>query len=253
MVGGRCLDTNTSDQNIKKVTEELSKHQNINIFSSDVGLDASPSAIVFNPQTAELKHAVPGKIESNTYERIARLSFSKPNLNFGFDYSKDKNEIATISFTEYQKKQLQSKQIIINSIKQSESWKANTEQYPIIKTFEKIEKIEDIFDDNSQTKIENKGYNQKKFDTLKQKVTEKLINENDADIEQKVQSIIGSAFKEKKSFRNVVLSKIGFKKHVSINLDIESLKTNISNNSVGQSNNMQHSSSKTAIKTNQRQ
>ncbi|AIL65014.1 putative Chemoreceptor glutamine deamidase CheD [Rickettsiales bacterium Ac37b] len=51
-----------SDTNIQKVTQQLKQYNNINIKSADIGDKGSPSAIVFDPKTGHLSHAVPGKM-----------------------------------------------------------------------------------------------------------------------------------------------------------------------------------------------
>ena len=82
---------NISDSNIKKVLEALNSKENINIKSADIGDKGAPSGIVFDPITAKLTHAVPGRYDKTTFLRktLPLLDGAK-DLRNAFDFTESK-------------------------------------------------------------------------------------------------------------------------------------------------------------------
>ncbi len=142
LVGGRDRSAQSkavSDDNISRVLSELNNHSEVDIKSADIGDKGAPSGIVFDPQTAELKHAVPGKHHETTNERKL-LHNLQPSLNFAFDLTKSP-EMKSPTLTNFDKESLV--QRYLSTPKgpiQSEAWNANILHEPVAKTVEKIRK-----------------------------------------------------------------------------------------------------------------
>lgn len=143
LVGGRdrsAQSKSISDSNIARVMEELGKHATVDIKSADIGDKSAPSGIVFDPQTATLSHAVPGKHHETTSARKL-LHNLKPPLNFAFDLTKSP-EMQGPVLSDLDKASLvhrclnTPKNTTINN--SNETWNANIMYDPLVKTVEKI-------------------------------------------------------------------------------------------------------------------
>jgi tetratricopeptide (TPR) repeat protein len=149
LVGGRDRSDehkSVSDDNIKRVVGELQKHTAIDIKSADIGDKGAPSGIVFDPQTGELKHAVPGKLDNTTPARKAVLSLPSEELlslkstplNFAFDLTKS-DEMKGPTFTDRDKETLVRKYLDTPKVVgANETWNANVMYDPLAKVVEKI-------------------------------------------------------------------------------------------------------------------
>lgn len=144
LVGGRDRTSHglaISDDNIARTLRELGKYSNIDIKAADIGNKKAPSAIVFDPQTAELKHAVPAKHHETTNARKL-LHNLKPELRFAFDLTKS-DKIEPVKFTDQDKHKLVLRYLTTpktSSERVMETWNANLLYDPLAKTVEKIRK-----------------------------------------------------------------------------------------------------------------
>lgn len=142
LVGGRDRSEQSkavSDDNILRVLSELKNHSGVDIKSADIGDKGAPSGIVFDPQTAELKHAVPGKHHETTNERKL-LHNLQPSLNFAFDLTRS-SKMNGPKLTNFDKESLVQRYLSIpKGPIQNEAWTAAMVHEPLVKTVEKIRK-----------------------------------------------------------------------------------------------------------------
>ncbi len=144
LVGGRDRSSpqykSVSDTNIARVLEQLEKYPTVDIKSADIGDKGAPSGIVFDPETAELKHAIPGKHHETTDSRKLLHNINlKPNLNFAFDLTKSQ-EIKGPEFSDSDKKMYVAHYLDIpkTGVEGNEAWNANICYDPLSKVVEKI-------------------------------------------------------------------------------------------------------------------
>ena len=175
LVGGRDRSPQSkavSDDNIARVTGELSKHAAVNIKSADIGDKGAPSGIVFDPQTAKLEHAVPGKHHETTDARKLLHNLTPP-LNFAFDLTKSPEMKAPV-FSDLDKESLV--QRYLNTPKTAgnatETWNANIIYDPLAKTVEKIRQsnpkiVEAVVEKNLDYKL-NQGLSEQKININEQ-------------------------------------------------------------------------------------
>ncbi len=139
--------------------QELGKHSNINIKASDIGNKGAPSGIVFDPLTAKLEHAVPGKEDRTTATRQACLGIggNTPKLYTAFDLTENKI-IPNRSLNEAQKKyiiqQYLSGQAAVPNA--TETWQANQISKPLIKVAEEIRQTDPLLVQEVSEFLENK-------------------------------------------------------------------------------------------------
>jgi chemotaxis receptor (MCP) glutamine deamidase CheD len=141
LVGGRdrsAQSKSVSDTNIARVLEQLEKYPTVDIKSADIGDKGAPSGIVFDPKTAELKHAIPGKHHETTDSRKL-LHNLKPQLNWAFDLTKSQ-EIKGPEFSDLDKKMYVARYLDIpkTGVEGKEVWNANILYNPLSKVVEKI-------------------------------------------------------------------------------------------------------------------
>jgi len=187
-----------------KVIGEILKHNNINIVSSDIIGKGAPSAIVFDPQTSTLTHAVPCKKEKDTHKRIARLNTSNSKFNLGFDLtaSEPKKEIV---FNQDEIQQLSNLYDYHMRNTYLDPHTATTAISPIKKTLEEIDpnfvrdcdpnykKILELGVNSINERINNKGYDYKKLNQLlpqlnqlSEKIADALYKNNPNDTEENI-------------------------------------------------------------------
>lgn len=141
LVGGRDRSPQSkavSDDNIARVMGELQKHTEVDIKSADIGDKGAPSGIIFDPQTAELKHAVPGKQHKTTPVRKLLLHASTPALRFAFDLTKSE-DMPKQDITDIDKKSLIQRYLSTPKTANSqEAWSASLIYEPLAKVTEQI-------------------------------------------------------------------------------------------------------------------
>lgn len=141
LVGGRDRSPQSkavSDNNIARVMGELQKHQTVDVKSADIGDKGAPSGIVFDPQTGELKHAVPGKQHETTNTRKLLLHASNPPLRFAFDLTQSQDMPSPI-LTDADKKSLINRYLSTPKTQNAqETWNANIVYEPLAKVAEQI-------------------------------------------------------------------------------------------------------------------
>jgi len=141
LAGGRDLSEHgnaTSQENIRKSLDELKKDPRVDIKAADIGEKGSPSAVVFDPKTASLSHAVPGirALEAERTAIIEAAFSSTPTipLRQAFDFSKSKT-VPQVEFTEEQKAILVAKGNYLSHTNLGKGEMATAAQiYPIIQT-----------------------------------------------------------------------------------------------------------------------
>jgi len=176
LVGGRDRSPGSkevSDENIRKVTTELQKHSSVNIKAADVGDKGAPSGIVFDPQTAKLEHAVPGKSHETTPQRKLLLNIT-PKLNFAFDFTKSK-DIKVVELTNQQKEQIV-RNHLSSKVTGSESWSANVLAEPTAIVAAKIVKTD--------PHIANAAINKHVEQKLSEKFGGQVVNKTQIDTER---------------------------------------------------------------------
>jgi tetratricopeptide (TPR) repeat protein len=143
LVGGRDRSQQSklvSDTNIARVLEQLEKYPTVDIKSADIGDKGAPSGIVFDPETAELKHVIPGKHHETTDSRKLLHNINlKPTLNFAFDLTKSQ-EIKGPEFSDLDKKMYVARYLNTpkTGFEGNEAWNANILYDPLSKVVEKI-------------------------------------------------------------------------------------------------------------------
>jgi tetratricopeptide (TPR) repeat protein len=161
LVGGRDRSQQSksvSDTNIARVLEQLEKYPTVDIKSADIGDKGAPAGIVFDPKTAELKHAIPGKHHETTDSRKL-LHNLKPELNIAFDLTKSQ-EMKGPKFSDLEKKFYVARYLDSpkTGVEGNEAWNANIVYDPLAKVVEKIRKenpeiVETVIKDNLDYKL----------------------------------------------------------------------------------------------------
>jgi tetratricopeptide (TPR) repeat protein len=191
LVGGRDRSTESkevSDNNISRVIGELQKYTAIDIKAADIGDKGAPSGIVFDPQTGELKHSVPGKVDKTTAARKAALGLLSTELlsplNFAFDLTKS-DEMHGPIFTDRDKESLIRKYLNTPKVTEAtEAWNANLIYEPLAKVAEKIklenpEIVKSVITEHLERKLNQKSkINLKHRDALFKGVEKAVDNPN---------------------------------------------------------------------------
>ncbi len=207
LIGGKSRESGKfiSDNNVAKIMHEIVKYPNLDIKVADIKDKGSPSAIVFDPKTGELTHAVPAHDDPSLYLRKIKLNINNSDiLNEAFQIID--NEIKQNKILNFDKKtkknilDLYKDYVINNSMtlnQESESWKGNLIKEPIIKVVEQISAEDSEFKKRIIEEVV----------IAKIASTSQLLNRDITKVEKELNQAVSEEFKDKQ-LNNITLEKV---------------------------------------------